>query len=184
MAIPNFTTKEIESEEWRPIKNFHGCEVSNLGRVRSNRSSHKGYFRHLRILKGTISKNGYHYVNLDGIPKTIHCFVLEAFVGPCPEGMEACHWDGIRSNNRLPNLRWDTPKANHEDSVRHGTANTASLSLGRKPKLFKYRSEQIRWIINNQALYSQRQLSILSGVHYSSVRRICQGRYHPATLRL
>jgi hypothetical protein len=184
MANLNFTTKELESEEWRPIQRFQGCEVSNLGRVRSSRPSHKGHTRSLRVLKGTIGKNGYHYVNLDGIPKTVHRFTLEAFIGPRPEGMEACHGDGIRSNNRLSNLRWDTPKANYEDSVRHGTSNTTGLELGRKPKLFKYRSEQLRWIIANQSRYSQRQLSILSGVHYSSVRRICQGRYNSATLEL
>lgn len=50
-----------------------------------------------------------------------HRLVLEAFVGPCPEGMECCHWDGVRDNNRLNNLRWDTRKNNAKDRDRHGT---------------------------------------------------------------
>lgn len=35
--------------------------------------------------------------------------------------MEACHDDGNASNNRLENLRWDTPTNNHADKQRHGT---------------------------------------------------------------
>lgn len=50
----------------------------------------------------------------------VHRLVLEAFVGPCPEGMEACHDDGDPANNRLGNLRWDTPTANGQDRCRHG----------------------------------------------------------------
>jgi hypothetical protein len=51
---------------------------------------------------------------------SVHRLVLEAFVGPCPAGMEACHGDGDRSNNRLGNLRWDTPKNNAADTIAHG----------------------------------------------------------------
>lgn len=182
MADPEFNTQELQSEEWRPIKQFPGCEVSNLGRVRSSRSSHKGYFRVPRLLKGTIGRNGYHYVNLDKVPKAVHRFVLEAFVGPCPNGMEACHGDGVRANNRVSNLRWDTTKANHLDSVRHGTHNPNGLERGRVARLFKYTPEQLRWILANRANYSQRELSNRSGVHYSTVRRVCQGRYNPSTL--
>jgi hypothetical protein len=36
--------------------------------------------------------------------------------------MECCHNDGNAGNDRLENLRWDTRKANRQDSVRHGTA--------------------------------------------------------------
>jgi hypothetical protein len=53
--------------------------------------------------------------------RCIHRLVLEAFVGPCPEGMECCHNDGNPLNNSLENLRWDTHKANMEDQLRHGS---------------------------------------------------------------
>lgn len=44
------------------------------------------------------------------------------FVGPCPPGMEACHFpDRDPTNNRLENLRWDTKKANAYDQYLHGT---------------------------------------------------------------
>jgi hypothetical protein len=49
--------------------------------------------------------------------------VLEAFVGPCPDGLEACHWDDDPTNNRLSNLRWDTSIANKRDMARNGGGN-------------------------------------------------------------
>lgn len=55
---------------------------------------------------------------------TFHCvhkLVLNAFVGPCPEGMQCRHLDGDKENNRLDNLCWGTPKENAEDRKRHGT---------------------------------------------------------------
>lgn len=54
--------------------------------------------------------------------RLVHRLVLEAFVGPCPAGMEGCHNNGCPSDNRLQNLRWDTRLANNADKIRHGTS--------------------------------------------------------------
>ncbi|RUU22663.1 HNH endonuclease [Mesorhizobium sp. M7A.F.Ca.AU.002.06.1.1] len=51
----------------------------------------------------------------------VHLLVLEAFVGPRPDGLEGCHNDGNPDNNRLDNLRWDTPESNQADRIAHGT---------------------------------------------------------------
>jgi hypothetical protein len=48
-------------------------------------------------------------------------FVLDVFVGPCPDGCECCHNDGDPTNDLLENLRWDTHKNNISDKVGHGT---------------------------------------------------------------
>jgi hypothetical protein len=50
----------------------------------------------------------------------VHVLVLEAFVGPRPVGMEACHCDGNPANNDVVNLRWDSPTANWRDRRKHG----------------------------------------------------------------
>lgn len=48
--------------------------------------------------------------------------MLEAFVGPCPDGMECRHFpDRDPSNNNLSNLSWSTHKVNAQDTVTHGT---------------------------------------------------------------
>ena len=54
------------------------------------------------------------------VTKYVHQLVLEAFVGPAPTGMVACHGDGNPTNNRLSNLRWGTRKDNEADKERHG----------------------------------------------------------------
>lgn len=80
---------------------------------------------HARMLRKQTIKNGYQVVFIyrGGKSRTtyVHHIVLESFVGPRPEGYEACHNDGIRHHNHINNLRWDTTKANFIDSVNHGT---------------------------------------------------------------
>lgn len=50
-----------------------------------------------------------------------HLLVLETFVGPCPNGLEASHEDGNRLNPRLTNLCRRTRKSNHVMKRIHGT---------------------------------------------------------------
>lgn len=121
-------------EEWRPVVGWAGLyEVSDLGRVRSLPKSvaHRlvgNYSVAGRVLKPYPIRTGHLYVNLchEGKKKHryVHQLVLEAFVGPRPDGTEACHFpDREPSNNRLENLRWDTPGENQLDKVRHRTHN-------------------------------------------------------------
>ena len=55
----------------------------------------------------------------------LHRLVLEAFVGPCPEGMECLHGDGNPENNYISNLRWGTHKENGLDRKKHGRKENA-----------------------------------------------------------
>ncbi len=53
----------------------------------------------------------------------VHRLVLEAFVGPCPEGKECRHFpDRTRTNNRLENLSWGSHRRNCKDKRIHGTS--------------------------------------------------------------
>jgi len=51
----------------------------------------------------------------------VHRLVMEAFVGPCPEGQEVLHDDNDTANNRRTNLRYGTRVENTADKFRHGT---------------------------------------------------------------
>lgn len=113
----------LEIERWLWIKDFENkYAISDYGRVVSY------CFSKPRILSLCINPSGYQQVSLwIGPPlkkKTfkIHRLVLEAFIGPCPKGMEGCHNDGNYSNNKLDNLHWDTHWNNALDSIVHGTA--------------------------------------------------------------
>lgn len=46
----------------------------------------------------------------------IHRLVLTVFVGPCPEGKEACHRNSDKHDNRIENLYWGTRRENMLDS--------------------------------------------------------------------
>lgn len=121
-------------EQWRPIPAWPGYEASSLGRIRSWRLGGRGYnpAKGLRrskphVMSQDVNRNGYQYVGLscgDGRSKTVpvHVLVLEAFVGPRPEGHETCHGPLGRLDNRPSNLRWDTRRANSDDRQRHQLA--------------------------------------------------------------
>ena len=122
-------------ERWLPVVGYEGYyEVSDLGNVRSLPRTIRisDGFRRLRgrvLRPGINPKTGRRVVVLrGGGPRqthTIYPLVLEAFVGPRPPGMEACHNNGDHTDDRLINLRWGTSSANTYDSVRHGTHNNA-----------------------------------------------------------
>lgn len=121
----------MQSTEWRDVLGYEkSYEVSNMGEVRSlDRILQDGHRWKGRTLK-LVSRKGF-----DGADRTqvtlhfagrqrtrlVHRLVLDAFVGPRPEGTEGCHWDGDPANNRLDNLRWATHLDNEADKARHGT---------------------------------------------------------------
>lgn len=122
-------------EIWVPVPGYEGLyEVSNKGRVWSlGRTTVDilGRSRPFpsRMLKGSIMTIGYRSVMLvkDGKQSMayVHRVVLEAFRGPCPEDFEGCHNNGVRADNRLSNLRWDSRSSNIFDLVAHGSHNNA-----------------------------------------------------------
>jgi hypothetical protein len=97
-----------EREYWEPHPDLP-LMVSNLGGLRrlNGRSLHP------------YPSKGYPTVDIRGRHRRVHHLVLETFIGPRPPGLQCCHWDGVKTNNRLMNLRWDTPGANGQDAMRH-----------------------------------------------------------------
>jgi hypothetical protein len=122
-----------ESEVWRPVVGYETLyEVSNLGQVRSlwftNCKVCKPRRNPLILTPFINQKTKYHSVTLvrDGVHTTLclHKLVLDAFVGPRPEGHVGGHRDGNGSNNRLTNLDWITYEENEADKRRHGRMMT------------------------------------------------------------
>jgi len=110
--------------EYRDIPEFPGYRIGSDGSVWSCRNSQGGVGGgRWRRLRERVMPNGYRQACLMPGPtyRYVHRLILEAFVGPCPPGMVACHNDGDRSNNTPGNLRWDTVQSNLADKVRHGT---------------------------------------------------------------
>lgn len=124
------------TEQWLPITGFEDSyEVSNDGRARSldrYRINGKGgqvLWRGREIKPYFQRRSGHVLFNLwrnsRQTKKQAHRLVLEAFVGPAPDGHECCHLDGDPKNNRIENLYWGTRSENTIDSVSHGTHSHA-----------------------------------------------------------
>lgn len=112
---------------WADIPHFPGYQVSSDGEVRSYRQSGtepKLLKLHPNPRRGCLQV----YLMRDGKKhaRKVHALVALAFIGPRPEGMEVCHYDGNPLNNHLFNLDYDTHSANLHDQVRHGTHPEAS----------------------------------------------------------
>ena len=125
-----------DTERWLPVVGYEGLyEVSDHGRVRTverfitypskSRITTSGRLLPSQIRKQYCRPNDHPTVGLvrPGEKRRtfdVHRLVLEAFVGPRPEGMEACHWNDIKTDNRASNLRWDTRSENTKDRIRNG----------------------------------------------------------------
>jgi hypothetical protein len=116
---------------WKAIIGAPGYEVSDDGFVRSwlgmgraagTRSASP------RLLRLQSNGRGYRVVYPKGdngkVTLLVHRLVLEAFVGPCPDGHEASHLNGDRGDNRLANLAWETASENNRRKAEHGTRKT------------------------------------------------------------
>lgn len=168
-------------ETWKPITGFIGVyEVSDYGRVRSldkvvyqaktaRYPNGRRVVRKGKILKPARRPNGYLFIGLyDDYQRTlisIHKLVMDAFIGPMPCGMERCHNDGNRQNNRLSNLRYDTSAGNHADRRDHGT-----LPFGSAIPWAKLDEDSVRFIRSACACgQKQKDLAKQFGVHPSVI---------------
>jgi NUMOD4 motif-containing protein/HNH endonuclease len=121
------------NETWLPVVGYEGFyDISDHGRVRTvarvavRRNGSPMPVRE-RILKTyKTPPMGYLAVKVqNGGRETrkglrVHVMVLEAFVGPRPDGLVGCHGPGGIYDNSPSNLRWDTQRENVIDTVRDG----------------------------------------------------------------
>lgn len=111
------------SQSWKPAPGCVGLEVSDHGMLRNEKGKvwpgyrdPKGYYRINAAVPGDGHRRGH----------LVHRLVLEAFVGPCPDGMETRHLNGDPGDNRLSNIVWGTSAENSQDVLRHGRHKQAN----------------------------------------------------------
>jgi hypothetical protein len=102
----------------------------------------------------------------------IHRLVLCVFKGTCPDGLQACHNDGNKYNPCLTNLRWDTPKNNQADRIKHGNPPKGEGNPNSKLTLED--------VINIKNLFStgltRKAIAQKYGVCASAIGRIISGK--------
>lgn len=169
--------QKTETEVWKAIPGGEGrYEVSSIGRVRSFLRNPNG-----ALLKSAHVGRGYRMVciALNGraqTPMRVHHLVLMAFVGPRPEGMVGCHNNDIPDDNRVTNLRWDTPAGNTADRLARGYHSKNSnprSNVGRpgeKNHNAKLTAAAVLQILSDPRLH--RVIAAEHGVHNGVIARI------------
>ncbi len=176
---PTPTAAAEQAEEWRDIADFPGYQVSDRGNVRTChvwRQFRDGRWR--PVCPGTLP-TGYKYVRLQkgkrGVSRYIHRLVLEAFVGPCPEGMESRHVnDRDPSNNSVGNLAWGTRQQNIDDKHVHGTtawgsrAGCAKLTEEQTGELLRLAADgvMIKDLARKYGIRKENVSKIVNGHHW------------------
>lgn len=169
--MPPFSLKGEPGVRYRGIPGIPGYRVGDDGSVWScaRMGNVGGFYADWRRMSLARGATGYLAVVLRGqVRHYVHRLVLLAFVGPCPNGMQACHNDGDRANNRLANLRWDTVSANHADKHAHGTS-----SAGERNGMARLTAAQAIAIRHERASgVSAAELSQRYGVSRANVYRV------------
>ena len=154
----------------KSIPGFPNYCITKDGRVWSN-------FRK-RWLNLKLNSDGYYILtarrNNQRVYLRVHRLVLETFVGPCPEGMECRHLNGIRTDNHLDNLCWGTRSENFQDSVRLGVINRKG-EKGHNVKLKEHQVKVIRYL-RDVAKFSLKDIAWQFDVSLSAISEICSGR--------
>ena len=158
-------------EVWKDIEGYEGLyQVSNLGNVKSfprhgtrtnqvfflsQSKDSKGYMR-VWLSNGKVQKNF-----------KVHRLVASAFVENPNNLPQVNHKDENKQNNNANNLEWCD---NRYNSVYNGRMERIAKKLGRK----------VRCIETNEVFCSASEASRQTGITYSSIVYVCQGKFKQA----
>lgn len=162
-------------EIWKDIEGYEGhYKVSSLGNVVSVK---KGY---PVLMKLQNHSAGYKQVKLCKPNKIlierVHRLVASAFIPNHDKKPQVNHINGIKSDNRVENLEWNTPQENTAHAFRTGLANV----YGENHYSSKLSNKDAEYVINNYKSYTLKQLSDKFGVSDACIRDIIKGRRRKA----
>lgn len=157
-------------ELWKPLLEYKGVEVSSIGRIR--KAANKS--RKERILtEFPKDRDGYYRCSVQKLDGTwtsqpVHRLVAKEFI-PRTENKDVVnHIDGNRTNNRIENLEWVTPKENVIHSFKFGSRKTCK----QVPKRTILTDFQVSQIGKLRELYTVNQIAKLFNIEYQSLKNI------------
>lgn len=165
-------------EIWKDIEDYEGYQVSNFGRVRSlDRYNSRGWWIKGCILKPIMDKKGYLTVGLSKNNQRkafkVHRLVALHFIPNIENKPEIDHINTIKTDNRVENLRWVTPKENSNNplSIVNKSESKKGIKNHRHQPVLQYDKDGnfIReWDTMTEA---ETTLKITHKIHF-----VCQGK--------
>lgn len=129
----NKSLEDLDGEVWKDVVDYEGLYmVSNLGRIKTvgKLPTEKTPYWQIKLLKKfkihgqDINQYGYLCVNLyknhKGKRFQVHRLLLIAFVPNIENKPQVNHKDGVKTNNLLENLEWNTRSENQKHAFRIG----------------------------------------------------------------
>lgn len=167
----NMSKKE---EIWMPIQGYSKYLVSNRGRIKTIQIRGK---KVNQLMVQTLTKKGYLKVTLyeNNNKKTllVHQIVAQTFIPNPNNKPQVNHKNGIKTDNRVENLEWNTAKENVNHSIRIG------LRKALRGKDNPCSKTIIQMDLGNNIIHawgSSKEVERELGIDQSLIIRCCQGK--------
>jgi hypothetical protein len=175
-----------EEEIWKPIKDFDGYFVSNLGRVKSAervimRSNGMKQTIYGRMIKISYDHDGYPKVSMNKDKKRhtrrIHRLVAQAFIPSIHNKTEVNHISGVKKDCSVGNLEW----CNRSENMLHAHENDLkkqTVMVGDEARYRKLSSVQVKEICKmyETGNYTQLYIAGIYGVSRGTIHQIVRNK--------